>query len=69
MQVAAMAPLYVDESELPADETRQPEEVCLLSQAFIRDPSKTINDLVMDVRARVGENVKISRITRFGLGE
>ena len=69
MQVAAMAPLYVDESELPADETRQPEEVCLLSQAFIRDPSKTINDLVMDVRARVGENVKISRITRLGLGE
>ena len=69
MQVAAMAPLYVDESELPADETRQPEEVCLLSQAFIRDPSKTINDLVMDVRARVGENVKISRITRFGLGD
>ena len=69
MQVAAMAPEYVEENELPADETRKPEEVCLLNQAFIRDPSKTINDLVMDVRARVGENVRISRFTRFGLGE
>ena len=69
MQVAAMAPEYVEENELPTDETRKPEEVCLLNQAFIRDPSKTINDLVMDVRARVGENVRISRFTRFGLGE
>lgn len=69
MQVAAMAPAYLDEADLPADETRKAEEVCLLSQAFIRDPSKTVNDLVLDVRARVGENVRVTRFTRFGLGE
>ena len=69
MQVAAMAPTYVDEADMPADEARKAEEVCLLHQAFIRDPSKTVNDLVMDVRARVGENVKVARFARFGLGE
>ncbi|MDE2764871.1 MAG: elongation factor Ts [Chloroflexota bacterium] len=69
MQVAAMAPLYLDEAGAPEDETRAPEEVCLLSQAFIRDPSRTVNDLVMDVRSRVGENVRVARFARFGLGE
>ena len=69
MQVAAMAPTYLDETDMPADEVRKPEEVCLLHQAFIRDPSKTVNDLVLDVRARVGENVRVARFARFGLGE
>ena len=36
MQVAAMAPAYLDEDDMPADEARKPEEVCLLHQAFIR---------------------------------
>ena len=69
MQVAAMAPLYVDKDEMPADEARSAEEVCLLQQAFIRDPSRTIGDLVVDMRARVGENVLVRRFSRFGLGE
>ena len=64
-----MSPVYVDDTELPKDEERQPEEVCLLSQSFIKDPSKTIGDLVMDVRARVGENIRVARFARFGLGE
>jgi elongation factor Ts len=69
MQVAAMAPVYVDETQIPAEETRKPEEIALLKQSFIRDPSKTINDLVMDARARVGENIRVRRFTRFSLGE
>ena len=69
MQVAAMAPLYLDEDAAPDDEARPPEEVCLLNQAFIRDPSLTVNDLVMDVRSRVGENVRVARFARFSLGE
>ena len=69
MQVAAMSPLYVSKDEMPANEARRPEEVCLLEQAYIRDTSKSIEDLVMDVRARVGENVKVGRFIRFGLGE
>ena len=69
MQVAAMTPLYVDETEIPEGETRKPEEICLMKQAFIKDSSKTISELILEVRARVGENIKISRFVRFGLGE
>ena len=69
MQVAAMAPLYKDKSELPADDTSNPEEVCLLQQPFIRDNSRTIQDIVTEVAAKVGENVRIKRFARFSLGE
>ena len=69
MQVAAMAPVYVDESEIPADDGRRPEEACLLQQAFIKDPAKTVGDLVVELRARVGENIRVRRIVRFSLGE
>ena len=69
MQVAAMAPAYVDRDEMPPDEERKPEEVCLLDQAFIKDTGKTVGDLVLDARARVGENIRINRFMRFGLGE
>ena len=69
MQVAAMAPLYVDADQMPADEAREPEEVCLLKQSYIKDPGMTIGDLVLGVRARVGENIQVSRFVRFSLGE
>ena len=69
MQVAAMAPLYLDEEDLPEDEEGRPEEVCLLKQSFIKDPGKTIGDLIMDVRAKVGENIRVGRFARFGLGQ
>ena len=54
MQVAAMAPADVDE---------------LLGQAYIRDASKTIKDLVTAVAASTGENVHVRRFQRFALGE
>ncbi len=69
MQVAAMNPMFLDESEMPKDNPERADEVCLLQQAFIKDTSKSIGDLIMDTRARVGENVRVSRFTRFGLGE
>tara|TARA_A100001037_G_scaffold25361_1_gene20690 strand:- start:14726 stop:15172 length:447 start_codon:yes stop_codon:yes gene_type:complete len=69
MQVAAMSPIYLTEEDIPQDEKRSPEEICLLQQAFIKDSSKTIDDLVLEVRAKVGENIRIGRFQRFGLGE
>ena len=69
MQVAGRAPLYVDTDSRPADEARSPEEVCLLKQSYIKDPGMTIGDLVLGVRARVGENIRVSRFVRFSLGE
>ena len=54
MQVTAMDPKTVDE---------------LLAQAYIRDASKTIKDLVTAMAAAVGENVSVRRFQRFALGE
>ena len=69
MQVAAMAPLYLNESDVPEDEEGSLDQVCLLKQSFIKDSSKTIGDLIMDVRAKVGENIRVGRFARFGLGQ
>lgn len=39
----------------------------LLKQAYIRDESKTVDTLVKEVIAKVGENVRVSRFARFAL--
>jgi len=44
-------------------------EVCLLEQAFVKNPDNSIQDLVNDLMAKTGENVMISRFARFQLGE
>ena len=69
MQVAAMAPRYVDDAAVPDENTVDPEEALLMEQAFIKDPSRTIRDVVNDVTARVGENIRVRRFQRFALGE
>jgi elongation factor Ts len=43
-------------------------EVCLLNQAYIRDPEVTIEDLLNELKAKTGENIVISRFARFQLG-
>lgn len=43
-------------------------ESCLLKQAFVKDPDKTIEDLLNEMRAKTGENVQIRRFVRFVLG-
>ena len=54
MQVAAMNPGDVDE---------------LLKQDYIRDPDKTVKELIAEVVTRTGENIQIKKITRFALSE
>jgi elongation factor Ts len=44
-------------------------EVVLLSQPWIREPKKTIGDLVKEASARVGENIQVRRFVRFQMGE
>ncbi|MCD4741315.1 MAG: translation elongation factor Ts [Desulfobacteraceae bacterium] len=44
-------------------------EVCLLSQQYIKDPKKTITDLLNESIAVIGENIQIRRFTRFQIGE
>ena len=45
------------------------EEYCLLEQAFIKDPDKTINTLLNEKISTIGENISIRRFARFELGE
>jgi elongation factor Ts len=44
-------------------------EACLLEQPFIREPSKTIEQLVKEAVARTGENIMVRRFSRFQIGE
>ena len=68
MQVAATGPLAVSKEELPANTEGPVEETCLLNQPYIRDPSRTVQDIVNDVIAKTGENVRVRRFARFELG-
>ena len=45
------------------------EEVCLLDQPFVKDPSKTINDIVNEAILTIGEKISIRRFTRYEMGE
>jgi elongation factor Ts len=45
------------------------QEVCLMEQPFVKDPDKTVRDLLMGLIAQCGENVTIRRFVRFVLGE
>ena len=63
MQVAATNPGRVSGQEASADA-----DVPLLDQPYIRDPGKTIQDLVNETIAKVRENIVIRRFARFELG-
>ena len=69
MQVAAMAPSYVSSEEVPDGEDSDSAETVLMHQPFIKDPSKSIQDLVNEGIGKLGENIRVRRFTRFSLGE
>ncbi|MQG18846.1 MAG: translation elongation factor Ts [SAR202 cluster bacterium] len=69
MQVAAMNPKVIEISEsIQNDDIIENEDV-LLNQAFIKDPEISINDLIQQTIAKVGENIKVRRFMRFSLGD
>ena len=45
------------------------QEVCLMEQAFVKDPDKTIQDLFTELTAKIGEKITIRRFSCFRLGE
>ena len=80
MQVAAANPLVINDDDL-TDEQRQAgvsefggeaqfiKERVLMSQPFIRDAKRSIQDLVQEGIGKLGENIIVRRIARFELGE
>jgi len=71
LQIAATDPRFISSADIPDGEKEKltPEEVCLLSQPFIRDPARKISDIVADVSAKMGEKVAVRRFARFELGK
>ncbi len=44
-------------------------ENVLIEQDFVKDPNKTIKDIITDTVGKLGENIVVSRFGRFQLGE
>ena len=44
-------------------------ESCLLSQEFVKDPAKTVQDVINDTIKAIGEQIQVTSFTRFVLGE
>jgi elongation factor Ts len=98
VQVAGLAPQYVDQDQIPADVLeakraefladesvqKKPEnirgqivdgqlkkwftQVSLVDQPF-RDEERSVGDLVTEKIATIGENIRVRRFVRYGLGE
>ncbi len=75
MHIAAMAPEYLSEEDIPEDVLNEVEdkeeflkEKVLLNQPFIKDESKTIKDYITELISKTGENIVIKRFVRFEVG-
>lgn len=70
LQIAAMSPQFTSPEDIPPEAKADTDlqAACLLLQPFVKDPSKTIQDLVTEAIAKVGENIKVCRFSRFELG-
>lgn len=45
------------------------EQICLLNQAYIKDPNMKVQDLVNTAISTIGENIQVRRFVRFSVGE
>ena len=67
--VATGKPAAVVEKIVDGKMDRFYEEACLLEQPFVKDPERTVQDVVNAAVAQMGENIRIRRFVRFELGE
>ena len=68
MQIAASSPQYIAPEDMSSETDLEPQTVCLLSQPFIKEPTMTVQEVITEVVAKVGENIKVKRFARFELG-
>ena len=76
IHIAALNPKYIKMENVPADilakETDKEAYIkanCLLSQPFVKDPGKNIQDLLNELVAKIGENIVVGRFVRYKVGE
>lgn len=68
LQIAAMSPQFISPEDIPQETDTDPKIACLLLQPFIKDPNKTVQEIITETIAKVKENIKIRRFIRFELG-
>ncbi|MFC1631738.1 translation elongation factor Ts [Candidatus Omnitrophota bacterium] len=76
MQIAALNPTYLKKEDVPKDVAKEQKarledfykQSCLMEQSFVKDQSKSISDYLAEIVGKIGENILISRFTRFELG-
>jgi elongation factor Ts len=74
LQIAAMCPQFISpedmaqETETETEAETEAKTACLLLQPYIKEPDKTVQDIVTETIAKVGENIKVRRFIRFELG-
>jgi elongation factor Ts len=78
--IVGMYPKYVTAEEVPAD-VRETERrvhgsdaevdktIVLMAQPFVRDPKRTIGEMIQEAIGKLGENIVVRRFTRYELGE
>ena len=72
MHIAAMSPRYIKKEDVPADVLAKEPDVkqyCLLQQPFVKDASKSIQDYLNELVAKIGENIRVGRFVRYKVGE
>jgi elongation factor Ts len=72
MHICAMSPRYIKPEDVPADVlAKEPDtkQYCLLQQPYVKDASKSIQDYLNELVAKVGENIRVGRFVRFKVGE
>ena len=69
MQVAAMSPVYLDKEDIEEGDERPAAQVALLAQPFIKNSSSSVGELITELAAKLGENVKVIRFQRLAVGE
>ena len=69
LQIVAMDPVYLDKSEIQEEDSRPVAQVALLQQPFIKDNSSSVEEVVQELAAKLGENVRVLRFSRLALGE
>ena len=65
MQVAAMAPVYLDKDDMEEGDSRPAAQVTLLNQPFIKNNSSSVGEMVRELAARVGETCGWSALTAW----
>jgi len=69
MQITAIPPRFISKEEVTEGVDIEPETACLLLQPFIKNPDKTVQDIIIETIAKVGENIRVKRFARFELGD